>query len=56
MDNSYQRSSRSKWDCENCVVFVRQYCRKALYGDIGLISPEVAKQKECQITEGLEKR
>jgi len=56
MSNLYQSLSHSKWNCKYHVIFVPKKRRKALYGNIReelkKIFHELAKQKECNITEG----
>ncbi len=56
MNQTYQSLSHSKWDCKYHVVFVPKRRRQVLYGDLrralGPIFHELARQKECQISEG----
>ena len=56
MSNLYQSLSHTKWDCKYHVVFVPKRRRKVLFGNIrkalGPIFHALAKQKECEITEG----
>ena len=56
MSDLYQSLSHTKWDCKYHVVFVPKRRRKVLYGKIrrslGQIFHALAKQKECEITEG----
>jgi REP-associated tyrosine transposase len=53
---SWQSLAHSRWECKYHVVFVPQYRRKAVYGEIraslGGIFHELARQKECRIVEG----
>jgi putative transposase len=57
MTDNYLSLFHSKWDCKYQVVFVPKLRRRALYGEIkkqlGPIFHELARQKECQIIEGL---
>ena len=56
MSNLYHSLSPSKWDCKYHVVFVPNYRKKAIFGDIrrhlGPIFHELARQTECLIVEG----
>lgn len=56
MSNLYQSLSHSKWNCKYHVIFVPKNRKKVLYGKIRQelvkILHELAKQKDCQITEG----
>ena len=56
MSDLYQSLSHTKWDCKYHVVFVPKRRRKVLFGNIrkalGPIFHALAKQKECEITEG----
>ena len=56
MSELYQSLSHSKWDCQYHVVFVPKYRRKVMFGEIrkflGPIFHELARQKECRISEG----
>ena len=53
----YQSLSHSKWDCEYHVVFIPKRRRKVLFDRVrqhlGQIFHALARQKECQIIEGL---
>ena len=54
--NNYQSLSHTKWECKYHVVFIPQYRRKALYGQLrihlGEVFRELARQKESTIEEG----
>jgi putative transposase len=56
MSNLYQSLSHSKWNCKYHVIIVPKKRKKVIYGNIrvelGKILRELAKQKECNITEG----
>lgn len=56
MSNLYQSLSHSKWNCKYHVIFVPKKRKSILYGkireDLRKIFHELAKQKECKITEG----
>jgi len=56
MSNLYQSLSHSKWNCKYHVIIVPKKRKKVLYGQIRKelvkILHELAKQKECLITEG----
>ena len=56
MSDLYSSLSHSKWDCKYHLVFVPKKRKKVLFGDIrielGKIFHELAKQKECEITQG----
>ena len=56
MSETYQSLCHSKWDCKYHVVFVPKRRRKAIFGQrrrqLGAIFHALARQKECQITEG----
>lgn len=51
-----QSLAHSRWDCKYHVVFIPQYRRKAIYGEVrqllGEVFHELARQKECRIIEG----
>jgi putative transposase len=53
---TWKSLAHSRGECKYPVVFIPQYRRKALYGEIrqslGAIFHEVARQKECRIVEG----
>ena len=53
----YQSLSHSKWDCKYHVVFIPKRRRKVLFGRVRQhlweIFHALARQKECQIIEGL---
>src|ERR1035438_4006206 len=57
MSELYQSLSHSKWDCKYHVVFVPKRRRKIIFGQtrrqLGTIFHSLARQKECQILEGL---
>ncbi len=56
MTGSFQSMSYSKWDCKYYVVFIPKRRRKAVWGNIrkhlGALFHELARQKECTISEG----
>ena len=56
MNDTFHSLAHSKYECKYHLVFVPQYRRKALYGELrrqrGPILHELARQKECQIIEG----
>ena len=56
MTEPWKSLAHSRWECKYHVVFVPQYRRKAVYGEIraclGGIFHELARQKECRIVEG----
>lgn len=56
MSDLYNSLSHSKWDCKYHLVFVPKKRKKVLFGDIreelGKIFHELAKQKECKISQG----
>jgi len=56
MSNTYQSLAHSKWNCKYHLIFVPKKRRKVLYGkireDLKIILHDLAKQKECLITEG----
>jgi putative transposase len=53
---TWKSLAHSRGECKYPVVFIPQYRRKALYGEIrqslGAIFHELARQKECRIVEG----
>ena len=57
MSELYQSLSHSKWDCKYHVVFVPKRRRKVIFGQtrrqLGQIFHALARQKECQILEGI---
>ena len=56
MTGTRKSLAHSRWDCKYQVVFIPQYRRKALYGElrklVGEIFHDLARQKECRILEG----
>lgn len=56
MSNLYQSLSHSKWNCKYHVIFIPKKRQNVIYGkirkELAKILHELAKQKECQITEG----
>ncbi len=56
MTGTRKSLAHSRWECKYQVVFIPQYRRKAIYGELrkrrGEICHELARQKECQISEG----
>ena len=52
----YATLNHSKWECKYHVVFIPQYRRKALYGELrrylGEVFRTLARQRESQIEEG----
>ena len=56
MENNYQSLAHSRWECKYHIVFVPKRRRQQLYGQIrrhlGPIFQALARQKECQISEG----
>ena len=56
MSNLYQSLSHSKWNCKYHVIIVPKRRKHVFYGkireEVGKIFHELAKQKECKITEG----
>jgi putative transposase len=52
----YNSLSHSKWDCKYHLVFIPKRRKSALYKELrkhlGAIFHELAKQKQCVITEG----
>jgi putative transposase len=57
MSYLYQSLAHSSWDCKYHVVFVPKYRKKVIYGKLREklkeIFHELARQKECQIVEGM---
>ena len=53
---TWKSLAHSRWECKYPVVFIPNYRRKALYGEIrqslGAIFHELARQKEWRIVEG----
>lgn len=56
MSNLYHSLSHSRWNCKYHVIFIPKKRQNILYGkireELGKIFHELAKQKECRITEG----
>ena len=56
MSNLYQSLSHSKWNCKYHVILVPKKRKSVIYGKIRIelakILHELARQKECKITEG----
>jgi len=56
MSNLYDSLSHSKWNCKYHVIFVPKGRKKTIYGkireELKKIFHELAKQKDCRITEG----
>jgi putative transposase len=56
MTGTFHSLAHSRWDCKYHVVFIPNYRRKVIYGEIrqmlGLIFHDLARQKECRIIEG----
>lgn len=48
--------SHTKWDCKYHIVFILKCRKKNIFGairsDLGRVSREFARQKECEIVEG----
>ena len=56
MSGTMKSLAHSRWDCKYHVVFIPKYRRKAIYGELrkilGEIFHDLARQKECRISEG----
>jgi putative transposase len=56
MENGYPSLAHSRWECKSHVIFVPKRRRRQLDGQIrrslGTIFPALARQKDCQISEG----
>ena len=54
--NEFQSLRHTQWECKYHVVFIPQYRRKVLYGqlrqELGEVLRELARQKESRIEEG----
>ena len=54
--NEFQSLRHTKWECKYHVVFIPQYRRNVLYGqlrqELGEVLRELARQKESRIEEG----
>ena len=54
--NEYQSLSHTKWEGKSHVVFIPQYRRKVVYGELrrhlGEVFRELARQKESRSEEG----
>ena len=54
--DDYESLNHTKWDCKYHVVFISEYRRKALYGDLrqylGDVFRKLALQKESRIEQG----
>ena len=54
--DDYESLSHSKWECKYHVVFIPQYRRKMLYGELrqqlGEVFRRLAMQEECRVEEG----
>jgi putative transposase len=56
MTGTMKSLAHSRWECQYPVVFIPQYRRKAIYGELRQLLGEsfhaLARQKECRIIEG----
>ena len=54
--SEYSSLNHTKWECKYHIVFIPKCRRKVLYGKVrrslGEVFHELAKQRECQISEG----
>ena len=52
----FESLNHTKWECKYHIIFIPKYRRKVLYGSLrphlGTVFRELARQRECEITEG----